>query len=200
MTGAAQRRDPERRDVQHAHRGGPSRDDEHQQTTLQTFQDAAACARHGGSRRGSLPRSRSGESAGRGDTGARRVHRTCCSPRTTATACRRAACNADGTLRVRRAADGDAAAHHRGRQVRFGDHRGDGAARRRRRRSTWRASARGARCSTSTPYGAAAAAVATVPSDFNYSIEHSENTGRQNNAIFASTISRRGSRSPTTRE
>jgi len=31
----------------------------------------------------------------------------------------------------------------------------------------------------------AAAAVAQVPSNFNYSIEHSENTGRQNNAIFA---------------
>jgi len=31
----------------------------------------------------------------------------------------------------------------------------------------------------------AAAAVAQVPSTFNYSIEHSENTGRQNNAIFA---------------
>lgn len=31
----------------------------------------------------------------------------------------------------------------------------------------------------------AAAAVASVPSTFNYSIQHSENTGRQNNAIFA---------------
>jgi len=31
----------------------------------------------------------------------------------------------------------------------------------------------------------AAAAVAAVPSSFNYSIQHSENTGRQNNAIFA---------------
>jgi hypothetical protein len=31
---------------------------------------------------------------------------------------------------------------------------------------------------------AAAAAVAAVPSGFNYSIEHSENSGRQNNAIF----------------
>lgn len=31
----------------------------------------------------------------------------------------------------------------------------------------------------------AAAAVAGVPSDFNYSIEHSENSGRQNNAIYA---------------
>src|SRR6185503_3959653 len=31
----------------------------------------------------------------------------------------------------------------------------------------------------------AAAAVAQVPSTFSYSIEHSENTGRQNNAIFA---------------
>jgi len=31
----------------------------------------------------------------------------------------------------------------------------------------------------------AAAAVAAVPSTFNYSIEHDENTGRQNNAIFS---------------
>ena len=31
----------------------------------------------------------------------------------------------------------------------------------------------------------AAAAVSAVPSSFNYSIQHSENTGRQNNAIFA---------------
>ena len=31
----------------------------------------------------------------------------------------------------------------------------------------------------------AAAAVASVPSSFNYSIQHDENTGRQNNAIFA---------------
>jgi len=31
----------------------------------------------------------------------------------------------------------------------------------------------------------AAATVADVPSDFNYSIEHDENTGRQNNAIFS---------------
>ena len=31
----------------------------------------------------------------------------------------------------------------------------------------------------------AASAVASVPSTFNYSIQHSENTGRQNNAIFA---------------
>jgi hypothetical protein len=31
----------------------------------------------------------------------------------------------------------------------------------------------------------AAAAVAQVPSSFNYSIQHDENTGRQNNAIFA---------------
>ena len=31
----------------------------------------------------------------------------------------------------------------------------------------------------------AAAAVAAVPSSFNYSIEHDENTGRQNNAIFS---------------
>ena len=31
----------------------------------------------------------------------------------------------------------------------------------------------------------AAAAVANVPSSFNYSIQHDENTGRQNNAIFA---------------
>jgi hypothetical protein len=31
----------------------------------------------------------------------------------------------------------------------------------------------------------AAAAVAAVPSSFNYSIQHDENTGRQNNAIFA---------------
>ena len=31
---------------------------------------------------------------------------------------------------------------------------------------------------------AAAAAVANVPSSFNYSIQHSENTGRQNNAIY----------------
>ncbi|NUR36388.1 MAG: hypothetical protein HOQ30_20535, partial [Gemmatimonadaceae bacterium] len=30
----------------------------------------------------------------------------------------------------------------------------------------------------------AAAAVAAVPSNFNYSVQHSENTGRQNNAIF----------------
>jgi hypothetical protein len=31
----------------------------------------------------------------------------------------------------------------------------------------------------------AAAAVASVPSNFNYSIQHDENTGRQNNALFA---------------
>jgi len=34
-------------------------------------------------------------------------------------------------------------------------------------------------------YAAAAAAVSTVPSDFVYLIEHSETTGRQNNAFFA---------------
>jgi len=34
-------------------------------------------------------------------------------------------------------------------------------------------------------YPEAAATVAAVPSDFNYSIEHSENTGRQQNAIFS---------------
>jgi hypothetical protein len=34
-------------------------------------------------------------------------------------------------------------------------------------------------------YAEAAAAAAPVPSDFNYSIQHSENTGRQNNAIFS---------------
>jgi hypothetical protein len=34
-------------------------------------------------------------------------------------------------------------------------------------------------------YPEADAAVAAVPSDFNYSVEHSENTGRQNNAIYS---------------
>ena len=34
-------------------------------------------------------------------------------------------------------------------------------------------------------YAEAAAAVATVPSDFQYDVEHSETTGRQNNAFFA---------------
>ena len=108
---------------------------------------------------------------------------------------------ADGTFKYGRGADGHAAPHHRRRQVRLGDHR-----RRRRRastarrRSTWRASARDARCSTSNNRAAAAAAVAAVPSGFRYEIQHSENTGRQNNAILQpSTISRAGSRSPTTR-
>ena len=31
----------------------------------------------------------------------------------------------------------------------------------------------------------AAAAVAAVPSSFNYSIQHDDNTGRQHNAIFS---------------
>jgi hypothetical protein len=34
-------------------------------------------------------------------------------------------------------------------------------------------------------YAEAAAVAALVPADFNYSIEHSENTGRQNNAIYS---------------
>ena len=91
--------------------------------------------------------------------------------------------NDDGTFSTARRRR-DAAADRGDREVRFGDHR--------RRRGGGGATAlnlarigKGRALLDLDQAAQAATAVATVPSTFNYLIQHSEKTGRQNNAFFA---------------